>query len=87
MHYIPCRAHSLNLVGVNWVNAIELGSKVVGDFLPCYNQYIHFAQPQQVDGEKCSGIRKWNIPWNRCLLQCGAAGMIQHKLSGRTIQS
>ena len=55
MHYIPCRAHSLNLVGVN---AIELGSKEVGDFLLCSNQYIHFAQPQQVDGEKCSGIRK-----------------------------
>ena len=55
MHYIPCRAHSLNLVGVN---AIELGSKEVGDFLLCSNQYIHFAQPQQVDEEKCSGIRK-----------------------------
>ena len=28
MHYIPCRAHSLNLVGVN---AIELNSKDIGD--------------------------------------------------------
>ena len=56
MHYIPCRAHSLNLVGVN---AIELGSKEVGDFfLPSSYQYIHFAQPQQVDGEKWSGIQK-----------------------------
>ena len=45
MHYIHCRAHSLNLAGVN---AIELSRKEVGDFfLPCSNQYISVAQPQQ----------------------------------------
>ena len=33
MHYIPCRAHNLNLVGVN---AIELNSKEVGESINAF---------------------------------------------------